>query len=361
MSERGFWDDSLQALQQQYWERWSELSGKASATHSTQKSPWEMAQEHWWQAVSPAAPETAKEFMTRMMDQGRQLFRMAEQFAGSDGPEGDAPDWMDVLNRFSAGLSSTGGQEADPDSNERLHKMMGFWELPFDTWQRMASMLSILPPDLFRNMPHGGSESAADRLFSAPGLGYTREEQAQLQTLMRLIREYQRAVQEYSRFFSNIGRESVERLREKLRRNGAKGEVIDSARTLYDTWVASCEEVYSSHVMTPDYARINGQLVNASMGVKHQVGIMVDERLGSLNVPTRSELRTLQARMQDNRRENKRMRAELGKLKEEMAGLLATKSATGSATAGTRRKAAPRKKSSPKRLPYIPPRETPIR
>ena len=56
-----------------------------------------------------------------------------------------------------------------------------------------------------------------DRLFSMPGLGYTREEQAQQQELLRLIREYQRALQEYSRFFSDIGSESIQRLRDKFK------------------------------------------------------------------------------------------------------------------------------------------------
>ena len=83
MSERGFWDDNLLELQQKYWESWSEISRNASGVGgAAPKSPWEMALEHWWQAVSPAAPEMTKDFMTRMMDQGKQFFRMAELFSG---------------------------------------------------------------------------------------------------------------------------------------------------------------------------------------------------------------------------------------------------------------------------------------
>lgn len=347
MSDRGFWDDNLQALQQQYWESWSRISRKASGIEAPfQKNPWEMAQEHWWQAVSPAAPEMAREFMGRMMDQGKQFFRMAELFAGSRRPGEEASEWMEVLDRISAGLGSASGEGADAESRNQLHKMMGFWVLPLDTWQRMASLLSILPGDLFRNVPQGGSESATERLFSVPGLGYSREEQARLQELMQLIRQYQLALQEYSRFFSGIGSESVGRLRETLRQKAVNGEVIDSARTLYDTWVTTCEAVYGEHVMTPDFSRINGQLVNTSMAVKHHVGKMVDEKLGSLNLPTRRELRTLQMRMQENRRENKKLRSELELLKEQVANLTPAKSTGRAASAGTGRKTAPRKKSS---------------
>ena len=80
--------------------------------------------------------------------------------------------------------------------------------------------------------------------------------------------------------------------------------------------------------MTAEYARINGQLVNTSMGVKHHMGTMVDEKLGSLNMPTRRELRTLQTRMQENRRENRRLRAELELLKAQVADLIASQSNT---------------------------------
>jgi len=348
MSERGFWDDNLLELQQKYWESWSEINRKASGVEgSSANSPWEMAQEHWWQAVSQAAPDVTKDFMTRMMDQGKQFFRMAELFTGQ--PGGEAPDWMGVLNQLSADLGSRNGMGVDPQSNDQLYKMLGFWALPLDSWQRIASMLSILPGDLSGNTLHGGPESNLNRLFSAPGLGYSREEQQQQQKLLQLMREYQQALQDYSRFFSDIGNESIQRLRDRLKQNSVEGEAIDSARALYDTWVTTCEEVYSEHVITPEYARINGQLVNASMGVKQQVGSMVDEKLGFLNMPTRRELRTIHTRMQENRRENKRLQAELELLKGQVAGLLAGQATAGPAPAAVRRKTVPRKKSTVKK------------
>ena len=43
-------------------------------------SPWQAALDHWWKAVSPAAPDASKQFMERMMEQGKSFFRMAETF-----------------------------------------------------------------------------------------------------------------------------------------------------------------------------------------------------------------------------------------------------------------------------------------
>ena len=115
----------------------------------------------------------------------------------------------------------------------------------------------------------------------------------------------------------------------KLEQKSHKGELIKSARALYDTCVESCEEVYGERVRTTEYIRINGQLVNTFMGVRHQVGVMVDANLGALNMPTRRELRTLQARMQEDRRECRRLRAELELLKGQAADPPAIQTGTG--------------------------------
>lgn len=343
MSDRGFWDDNLQSLQQSYWENWSRLNRKASGVEFlSDKNPWEMAQEHWWQAVSPAASDTTKVFMGRMMEQGKQFFRLAGLFAESSQQGRKAPDWNQVLDAISASLKSGSGAGLE---SEQLQRMMGFWELPLDSWQRTASLLSILPGDLFSSVSRDGS-AAGERLFSVPGLGYSGEEQEKLLELMRLIREYQRALQAYSHFFNRIAHESIDRLREKLTQLAAEGELIDSARSLYDTWVESCEKVYGEHVASSEYAGINGRLINASMAVKHQMAKLVDEKLGTLNMPTRREIRTLQSRMQDHRRQNRRLQTELESLQEQVSGLLAAKSNIRAAPARSRRKTVPRKKGT---------------
>lgn len=315
MSEQNFWNSDWMAVQQKYWEDWTEMSRKAMGMAQPKKSPWEQGLDHWWQAVAPAAPDAARGFMHKMMEQGKQFFHMAEEFAKNLQVNGGADDWADVVKRTLSDMQQAFSGAAQPGGDDALHKMMAFWEMPMDNWQRMLSSLSLVPGDVLRNMPHGGPRANLDRFLSAPGLGYAREEQGQQQQMMRLVIEYQRALQEYMQFFSNLGMLSVDRMRQLVGSKVADGGSIDSARALYDDWVGCCEEVYSEQVMTPEYARIHGQLVNALMGVKKQMGTMVDEALGTFNMPTRAELRTLQERMQENRREIKKLRAELSALK----------------------------------------------
>ncbi len=350
MSDNNFWNTDWMETQQKYWQQWTEFGNKAmenkapnAATGSS--DPWENAMDHWWEALAPGAPEMSRGFMEKMLEQGKMFFRMAEDLSTRAGHEGDMGQAMeaslsDMHKAFSGGIQ--GGDDA-------FHKMMAFWEMPFDNWQRMVSSLSLTPGDALRNMPHDQVKESLHRFLSAPGLGYSREEQSQYQDLMRRSMEYQKAYQEYTQFFSDLGTKAVERMRDKLEGLNENEQAVDSARGLYDLWVGACEEVYAEQVMTPEYAAINGKLVNSLMALKQRMSTQVDETLGALNMPTRSELRTLQDRLQETRRENKSLRRDLEILQDQVAAL----SATGT-PADTTRKAPVKRKTTKKKTSVRP-------
>jgi len=307
-------------IQRKYWDSWTEMSRKAAgAGGGDLTKPWEAALDHWWQAFAPAAPEASKDFMEKMMDQGKVFFRMAETFLPGAAGSAGAGGWgalmkslEDMQGRFSGTLD---------DGGDALHRMMAFWELPYDNWQRMMSSMSPIPGDLLRNMPHDPVRGHVDRVLSAPGLGYTREEQSQYQDLMRRTLDYQKALQEYLGFYAKLGVKSVERMRADMQALIDGGKSVDSARAVYDNWVRCCEDVYAQEVITPEYARIHGHLINAQMALKQRMAFMVDESLGAMNMPSRSELRTLQDRLQETRRENKLLRRDLQALTKQVAAL----------------------------------------
>jgi class III poly(R)-hydroxyalkanoic acid synthase PhaE subunit len=362
MSDNSFWNQDWMETQQKYWQQLTDMSlkamgGQADAapwSNAWTHSPWESAMDQWWQALSPAAPAMGRDFMDKMIDQGKKFFRMADGFTGNFGPGQTGADMTGAMEKAFADLQKafSGGMQGGDDA---LHKMMAFWEMPFDNWQRMVSSLSLTPGDALRNMPHDQVKDNLNRFLSAPGLGYSREEQGQYQALVRANMEYQKALQEYMQFFSNLGMQSVERMRQKLTAMQEKEQVIDSARGLYDTWVAACEEVYAEQVMTPEYATIHGHLVNALMALKHRLSVLVDETLGALNMPTRSELRTLQDRLQETRRENKALRHDLEMLKDQVAALgggatAAAVAASPAPRAPVRRKTAKKKVTATKKV-----------
>ena len=316
MTNAGTFPNDWLEIQRKYWEGWTDLSRKATGATAPTANPWEAGLDHWWQAVSPAAPELARDFMSKIMDQGKAFFALADGYTknlaampGTGLGAGAGDGWAalsrtleDMQKAFAGGLQ--GGDEAS-------RRLMAFWELPYDNWQRLVSSLSLVPGDALRNMPHKHLNQA----LSAPGLGYTREEQAQYQDLMRRGIEYQQAMQEYLQFFSGLGTKAVGRMRDFME---AQEKPVESARALYDSWVSCCEQVYAEEVKTAEYARISGRLINAQMAVKQRMAVMVDEALGAMNMPTRSELRTLQDRLQETRREYKALRHEVEALKRQL-------------------------------------------
>jgi len=347
MAEEGFFDDSWLDLQRKYWETWSQMSRQAMGLEGDEgklTNPWESAVDNWWKALSPAVSDSSRTFMDKLMEQGKVFFRFGEAFATGARDDAYASDGMafwtqaleDIRQRFSGSLD--GGDNV-------MQQIMSFWEMPLDNWQRMMSSMSPMPGDALRNMPH----EHLNRVLSAPGLGYTREEQSQYQELIRAAIDYQQALQEYSGFYARLGVKSVERMSSYIQGVIDSGKSIDSARSLYDHWVMSCEAVYAEEVATPEYAKIHGHLVNAQMALKRRMAVMVDENLGALNMPSRSELRTLQDRLQETRRENKQLRHTLQALEKQVAALAATvpttlpptiKAAAPSAKAQVRKKAA---------------------
>ncbi len=347
MSNRAFWDQDWSELQRSYWENWNDLSRRAMGLDTPPANPWEQAMDHWRQAVAPGLAQPARGFMDKMLDQGKAFFRMSEGFTRNLQPDAGG-DWAAALERSFGDLQKAFSGPSTGDGQESMQKLMAFWEMPLDNWQRMLSSLSLMPGDLLRNMPHGAGSEHFERFLSAPGLGYTREEQGQQQELMRRLMDYQRALQAYSQFFADLGMHSVECMRKKLLERDDQAKPVDSARQLYDLWVQSCEEVYAEQVSTPRYAQLHGGLVNALMALKRHQGQMVDEALGAMNMPTRSELRTLQDRLQQTRRDNQHLRCELETLREQV-DKLAQPQPPASAPASTPTARAAKKKAAPRR------------
>jgi len=332
MSNQNLFNDNWLKLQQEYWEGLTEMGRKVTGTALPQSNPWEAAMDQWWKAVSPAASDPAKTFMDHLLDQGKTYFATVERFTrdltgmagtGADG-NAAAGGWDVLAKTFDQMQKAFSGETGDQGASQgaSMSKMLGFWEMPLNNWQRMMSSTSpMMPGDLLRNMPHTQVKQNFDRMLSAPGLGYNREEQAQYQELIRSGIEYQQAFQKYVGFFNQLGIKSVDRMRSMVQSHSESGKSIDSARTLYDSWVQCCEEVYAEEVSTPEYARIHGELINAQMALKKRMSVMVDEMLGAMNMPTRNELRTLQNRLQETRRENKQLRHELEAIKRRIANL----------------------------------------
>jgi polyhydroxyalkanoate synthase subunit PhaE len=347
--------DDWMAAQRKYWDAWLDLSRASmqAAPSSGGKphgsaNPWAGALDQWWKSASPAVTPDARDFYDRMMDLGRGYFTMAEGLMRQDGEHAGTEalqSWLDQCTESLRKLS-TGAGARDDHSRD----FMAFWQLPMDTWQRVASSFTPLPGDMMKALrPEGaaafGPGEHLDRFLSLPGVGYTRESQEQYQSLSRRVLEYQRAWQAYETGLAGVALESVDRFRARLNDAARQEQPITSMRELFNEWVDVCEEVYGEYAMSDDYARTYGDMVNALMSVKQEGSRLVDEILEGLNMPTRREISTLHERFQESRREIRNLRQEIEELK--TAGNGADRQSEPAATSA--RKAAPkRKRAAPK-------------
>ncbi len=284
-------------------------------------NPWNATLDQWWRSFQHNRHDRPFEVMERVVSQGRSFFDMCQQLASAGSQSEGTTEWLNTvdqtLERMKQAFPTSG---AAPGS--------GFWQLPLDNWQRAVSAMSGMPGDYLAAFPDAEAENwrldtqdRLDRFLGMPGIGYTRELQEQYQTLMRLVIDYQQALEKYTAANAEMGRLSLDRLQQRLRaRSTDTHEPISSVRELYNLWVECSEEVYGEYVIKEDYAVVHGDLVNALMAVKSQSGKIMDEIAGMFNMPTRGEMDTVHSRFQDSRRAAARLRRELESMREEVLG-----------------------------------------
>lgn len=312
------WSTDWMDAQKRYWDAWSTLAAltpgqPAPGVFAPPSFPWGDGLEHWWKAVSGGVPAESREYCERLMTQSKGFLQFAEllmrTLQGASEAAKAGEDWRRRLEEQFNSLKGllTG---SSTESAAAMQGLLGFAQLPLDTWRRVCSGLSLTPGDAMQNlraasMEHFGEKFHADldRFLSVPGVGYTREAQEELQKGARLLLDYQRVFQEYVLAHEELVRRTLDRLLQRLTAMGEKGEQVTTLRQLYDVWVDAGEEAYAEFVMRPEFAELYGRLVNALMAVKRHGREMVDESLGALNMPTREELNTVLDRQQQLRRQ----------------------------------------------------------
>lgn len=311
--------------------------------------PWQASLDDWWRQFSKQSTSPYLQAFENIVDQSRLFFQMAERVSDPQTAM-SMSNWQENLDQIFSSLK----QSFDTQDSHPAAQL--FWQMPLANWERTVSSLSALPGDGFPASLHGGFDPHAklDQFLSTPGLGYAREYQAEYQKLFRLLLDYQKAYQKYSSFFVEVNKETLDCMRDSLLARAQGDEVpISSVRELYNLWVDCGEQVYARSVLTDDYSKMHGEIINALMALKHQGAQMMDDVAGSLNLPTRQEMDTIHQRFQASRRDAKAVQHELiatrqreAELAEQLSELTNKIEQLGSSAGGRSQK---RKKSSKKK------------
>jgi predicted flap endonuclease-1-like 5' DNA nuclease len=161
----------------------------------------------------------------------------------------------------------------------------------------------------------GAAQEQFCRALSVPGLGYTREQQERFQELARHLLGYHDALRAYKLAFAKTALASLNEVQARMQSLHEKGEKIESLRALYDMWVDASEAAYGEFAMSDEYQVVYGDLVNALMQVRQDMNELAEQQYRQMNIPTRSEIDTMQRRQQENRRESRLLRREVAELR----------------------------------------------
>jgi class III poly(R)-hydroxyalkanoic acid synthase PhaE subunit len=317
------WFTEWMKLQQSYWDNWTQMAQKATTmgtgpTPSGGYSDWTKALEQWWSTIAPVmAPKPAdpiSDMMNRMMEMGKSFTRFAEQGYNSSQQEDTQQfisKWLGSMEEmFSGWIGQLSG-----DNRANIPDWLGLRKNMLDSWDHFANQLTSGFDFSGMDMPGllKGKEEF-DRWLNTPAMGQWREHQHQLQQIARRAVEYQEADMAYKLAFAKTGLRGVEELRNRLQKISDEGESIDTFRGLYDLWVEVNEEVYADFALTDEYQVIYGDLTNSLMALRKEINVLNEKVHKAMNIPTRSEVDTINMRLQEQRRETRMLRAELEKL-----------------------------------------------
>lgn len=319
--------DSWMKSQQNYWTAWADMAQRGMKTPEAPKNPLADGLNQWWQTMSPMTPPVGREVFDKLMDVSKGYFSLVERFMNGAqtqaGPEAALNGWLEGMQKMWGEWMQGGGMPRSfSEIGQQFKGMTTFWDLPMDTWNRLAANVMPMPGDFTHAFhPEGGVQNQVNRFLSIPAVGYTRESQEQFQILGQRQMDYAAATQAYQMAFGKLGMTTTQRFQQALKDRTKEGKPISSLRELYDQWVEMSEAAYAEFVMTEEYQELYGRLVNTLLALKQQMARMVDQTLEALHMPTHAEISTLQCRQQEIRRENLRLRKDMKELQAQMEAL----------------------------------------
>ncbi len=162
----------------------------------------------------------------------------------------------------------------------------GLWDRPLAHWQRIADQW----------------------LASIAGDSANQERSELLHESQRLGHDYQQFAVRYAQVHRDIAMQAAGQLQRTLSERDADAPL--SGRAVYDIWIDCCEDQYARTVATEEYAKLQGQMINAALAIQRTQRRLAERVQTAQEGPTRREFDTLQQRLQDVEAELDRLRRE---------------------------------------------------
>lgn len=220
------------------------------------------------------------------------------QGAAAAGASQPPPDWPGTMQQMFeralggvapfAGMAGTGGPSAAAGAGP--------------AWQAAWSALR-------QHLP--GAESVA-------AFGPTREQQLQQQAWAAAMMEYLEAQARYQSLIQRAHAQGMQQMQQVLSQQVGAGQPSPSAKAVYDAWVDAVEEAYAEVALSDEFRQTFGAMSNAQMRLRQLQQQHAEKWCREQGMPTRSEVASLGQRVQDIRRELRKVAATPAALRAEI-------------------------------------------
>ena len=301
-------------------------------------SIWINAMNDWWSSVKPESNEEKSSLYEKILQQCRYFYCMNEQFSklieGLENAKNKDEDVIAFINKTFRDIELIFDQV---QTNFSWSHFIDTGEQTIEQLKNVMAGMSGFSSDILNNINPEARKLRA-KLFSIPGIGYSREQQDKYQKLIRLWAEFLDNYQAYQSVMDQLNSKSLERMRKKIVKMSKDGEYITSMRQVYDLWIDCSETVYGDYVCTDEYAELNANLVNSLMAFKQKSQAMSNELCMAMNLPDRQSVNELEKRQYETRKQIKDLQAELKFLKDKSGGSSASKKKPKKVTENIRQK-----------------------
>jgi len=330
MTTNNNWTDEWLGAQQKIVGAWVDMAKDLGAPGSSATpNAWAENVDLWQKEYVKNATPDIQKVIEKCMGISKDYFTMAEQMGKSASSDSNP---FEIVNNWFEQLKTGLQQQADqwsPMSSQNLNDFMSQWFSPATSWQKMASAMLPIQQSLGQfsgiGTPAFNMGDAIDplgKMLTTPGIGYFREPQEKMQKGVQLGLEYHESNAKFNQAFLRISVESIQGFQQQLqnRVSGKDAEAMPSSlRELYDEWIIVSEEHYAKFAMGEEYQALYGDMVNRLMALKKHYSEMTDDMMKSMNLPARSEVDTMQIRLQQLRRDNFTLKKELKEIRSLLA------------------------------------------
>jgi class III poly(R)-hydroxyalkanoic acid synthase PhaE subunit len=294
------WMNDWQALQQQYWNAWSDAT-RGVVQPPKASTPWQEGLDQWSKLFGNAGAQN--ETADRLISSAKNYVGLMQSLLGAAAgkvPQGFAvPNWTDALRNGFSMFNSSGFDSSragmDPFKNNPFMKI-------FSDMRGPHAMGFDKLPDSFAPFLNQMKQEGLSWLH-APAFGFAREHQEHYQKMAAAFVDFQDALGRYNGLMLKSSQRSFAIFESKLGEHDEPGRQIDSMRALYDLWVDAAEEAYAEIALSEEFREVYGNVVNSQMRVRQAIQQEVERMSTDFGMPTRTELNSVHKRLHELRRE----------------------------------------------------------